>query len=258
MKAFLIILSVLGLGSASALANADSTLADTSNTLLLAEATYMEGEYEKAYEYWTAHSQSNTLVSPDVYYNLGNAAWKMDKLGEAIWHWEKALKLNPNMVDAKHNLTFTQDLLVDRITPLEPTPLDAFYERVWSFLSPTHWGVLAVMSFIMLMVSLILIKYWKSSMSRFFIPLSLVFLISGLFSSATGWKHQSELDKRHMAVVLVPNIYVKNAPLLSGADAFILHEGTQMAVIQRAGAWLEIRLADGKVGWVQVDEVGVY
>ncbi len=258
MKKKLILLIWMLACGASAFAQSDSLSSDTIDHLNYAESAYKDGRFMEAYAHWEEYVSQSTLVSPDVYYNMGNAAWKMDELGEAIWHWNKALKLDPGMKDAAYNLKFTEKLKVDRITAVDPSALDAFYKRVWSLLSPSNWGVLAVFSFLAMALSLALIKYWKSSISRFFVPLTVVFMIAGLFSAATGWKHQYELDSHLKAVVLQPNVYIKSAPLSGSADAFILHEGTEMDVVQKADDWYEIELADGKVGWVQEDQVGIY
>jgi len=40
-------------------------------------------------------------------------------------------------------------------------------------------------------------------------------------------------------------------------EVFSIHEGTRVRLDQKSGDWIEIILADGKVGWVKKDVLEV-
>ena len=40
----------------------------------------------------------------DLYYNLGNAYYRMGEVGHAVWAYEKGLQFEPRNDDIKHNL----------------------------------------------------------------------------------------------------------------------------------------------------------
>lgn len=44
---------------------------------------------------------------------------------------------------------------------------------------------------------------------------------------------------------------VKSSPDDNGTDLFRINEGLKVAVKDRSGDWIEIRLADGRVGWIK-------
>jgi SH3-like domain-containing protein len=45
---------------------------------------------------------------------------------------------------------------------------------------------------------------------------------------------------------------VKSTPAKNGTDLFILHEGTKVNITDGSmRGWLEIRIADGKEGWIE-------
>jgi hypothetical protein len=46
-------------------------------------------------------------------------------------------------------------------------------------------------------------------------------------------------------------ISVKSSPDKSGTDLFQLHEGAKVYVKSTLGSWLEIKLANGGIGWVE-------
>ncbi|KAB2808602.1 tetratricopeptide repeat protein [Phaeocystidibacter luteus] len=231
---------------------------DSTSLLQNAVWAFEDGQFSEAYALWEEYASTEEAVDPTVYYNMGNAAWRGGEIGEAIWNWNRALKLDPDMKDAKFNLQFTDDVLVDRIRPLDKSPVDEVIEKIWSALTPQTWGLISLFSFLGMMVFFAVFKYGNFAGSRIFMPLAFVLLFTGIAAGGIGWKHQYELDNTLTAVVLEPNVYIKSAPMIGAGDAFILHEGTQMDVQKTAGDWLEIHLADGKVGWVQSEYVGVY
>ncbi len=224
----------------------------------LAIQAYENQEFNVAYNTWSSIEDSLGYGTADLYYNMGNAAWKSNQTGRAIWRWNQALKLNPDMEDAQHNLALAEKKKVDKIVAEEKSPINDFFKRIWQSLSPNTWAIYGIVFLILMMVFLALLKYSKLNWGRFFLPAALVALVLGISSIGLGWKHQNQLDESRTAVILTPNLHIKSAPMEGAADAFILHEGTEMNVRKTIGNWHEIQLADGKVGWVPVDQVGVY
>jgi SH3-like domain-containing protein len=52
-------------------------------------------------------------------------------------------------------------------------------------------------------------------------------------------------------VVMSPAVTVKSTPTESGSDLFVIHEGTCVEIKDSSMKdWLEIQIADGKLGWV--------
>ncbi|HNT86768.1 MAG TPA: tetratricopeptide repeat protein, partial [Candidatus Hydrogenedentes bacterium] len=60
-------------------------------------------EAAQGYESLIAESIEDSVV----FFNLGNAYYKLDRLGCAIANYERALRLDPGMTDARENLTRT-------------------------------------------------------------------------------------------------------------------------------------------------------
>ncbi len=52
---------------------------------------------------------------------------------------------------------------------------------------------------------------------------------------------------------MLQSVSVKSAPDAAGTDLFILHEGTKVQIRTVLNAWVEISLADGKIGWLPVE-----
>ena len=78
----------------------------------IANSLYQQGQYEQALEQYNAVILSGK-ESADLYYNMGNAAYRSNSIGHAILYYEKALKLEPAHEDAIHNLDFVSRYRLD-------------------------------------------------------------------------------------------------------------------------------------------------
>ena len=53
------------------------------------------------------------------------------------------------------------------------------------------------------------------------------------------------------AIILLPSVTAKSTPSENGTTLFILHEGHKVEIKDNSmKEWKEIKLEDGKVGWV--------
>ena len=82
-----------------------------------ANELYANGKYTEAAELY------NTLItddylSPEIYYNLGNAYFKLNQIPQAILNYERALKLKPDYEDAIFNLKQANFRTIDKIDRL--------------------------------------------------------------------------------------------------------------------------------------------
>ncbi len=100
-------------------------LASSDSLFQSANQRYQEGNYEKALEDYRKISESG-LESADLYYNMGNAAYRSNSIGYAILYYEKALKMEPAHDDAGNNLEFAARYQVDTF---EEVP--ELFLRIW-------------------------------------------------------------------------------------------------------------------------------
>jgi Ca-activated chloride channel homolog len=85
----------------------------------MGDALYKQGKYDAAADYFTQFAaQNNTgrnvadnqTIAKSLH-NLGNAMLQQKKLNESIDAYKRALRLNPNDNDTRHNLAYAQMLL---------------------------------------------------------------------------------------------------------------------------------------------------
>ena len=57
------------------------------------------------------------------------------------------------------------------------------------------------------------------------------------------------------AIIFARQADVRNAPTRSSEVYFELHEGTKVVILETLENWRKIRIADGKIGWIDQDNL---
>lgn len=234
-----------------------SLLPHTSYALTKAEAdsAYVRGEYQqaiKAYE-----SLLKTGASADIYYNLGNAYYRTENITYAVLNYERALLLSPSDRDIRFNLQMARSKTIDKITPEQEMFFVTWYRSLVNLASVDGWATLALISLALAIVLALFYLFseqlWLRKIGFFGAILALLFFILGNI-----FAHQQKdlLVHRRGAIVTAPAVTVKSTPAKQGTDLFILHEGTKVTITDASmKEWKEIRLADGKEGWIEARQI---
>ena len=86
----------------------NDTLFKKANTL------YNNGKYLEAIDNYMSILETNTH-SAELYFNLGNAHYKLNNIATSIYYYEKALQLKPNDKDIINNIAFARNMTIDAI-----------------------------------------------------------------------------------------------------------------------------------------------
>ena len=94
----------------------NSFLLSVENTGLFNEANefYLKKDYEKSAELYE-HLIENGYVNSQIFYNLGNSYYRLNKIGQAVWAYRNAIKFSPRDNDIVHNLKIAEARRTDRI-----------------------------------------------------------------------------------------------------------------------------------------------
>lgn len=238
---------------------ANSVTAQNVDSLFVsANNLYKNGKFQEAIDLYKK-VESQELVSSELYYNLGNSYYKLNKVGPSIYYYEKALKLNPLNDDVKNNLVFAKRLALDNIEELPQTVLQKFNANYLQKLSYNQWAIVVVV-FSFLGSLLFLLFYFAEvpSKKRFYFVTSIacfIILLSSLFITIN--QYNSSLANKE-AIVYAEKTDVKNAPTLNSEDVFTLHEGTKVIVLDSVDNWKKIKIADGKIGWIIAEDIKLF
>ncbi|WP_136482164.1 tetratricopeptide repeat protein [Cognatitamlana onchidii] len=220
-----------------------------------ANAFYNAGKYAEAIDNYQAILESG-YHSADLYFNLGNANYKLNNIAPSIYFYEKALLLNPNDQDIKDNMAFAKNMTIDVIDVIPEAGLAKIIKNIANAMSFDSWAVCTVV-LVFVFVILFLFYYFSYSTfrKRFTFIASITALMLVCITLALAF-HKYNLEKLdNPAIIFVQESRVKNTPNPNGEEAFRLHEGTKVQVVDSYNNWQKIKLTDGKTGWVMSEDV---
>jgi len=222
----------------------------TKETFELGNNAYQSGNYLKAIEYYN-QILDNGYRTSEVYYNLGNAYYKLKKVPEAILNYERALKVDPSDEDSEFNIRIANLQTLDKIEPLPKLFYQEWWESLSGWLSSGTWSVLMIIfiwiGFMGLAGFLFIYSSFIRKISFLILILSFVFAILSFIFAQTNYAEETSKD---CAIIFSESVYVKSSPDDESTDLFILHEGTKVEVLDSVGKWYKIKLANGNVGWI--------
>ena len=214
---------------------------------------YANGNYEEAVKKYEAIVQQGFEAS-ELYYNLGNAYYKSNKIPHAILYYERALQLDPNNEDILYNLEIARSYVVDKIESLPGFFLTRWIHSIARLMSSNGWAILSISSFVSLLLFIILYFFTKRAEIKrlsFWLGGLLLFIsVSSIWFSSI---QKNQIVNQKEAIIFAPSVTVKSSPDENSTDVFQLHEGTKVKIIQKLGSWQEIKLSDGNKGWVKAE-----
>lgn len=221
------------------------------------DSAYMKNDYTSAIQIYEA--LLNKGEAADVYYNLGNSYYKAGDIAKAILNYERALLLQPANADIRANLEVARTKTIDKVESVPEIFFVAWAKVLINSMSVDAWATCGVICFILLIVSLYFFIFSKQ------IVLKKVGFISGLFflivvilANIFAVNQKNRLLNRDSAIIMNPSVTVRSTPNESGTSLFILHEGSKVNIKDNSmKEWKEIRLEDGKVGWVPASTIEI-
>ena len=190
------------------------------------------------------------LESSELYFNLGNCNYKAQAWANAIWHYEKSLKLEKNDKTIQ-NLELANLKIIDRI---EEIP-QLFYIKWWSsFISIFNifsWQLISILIFWLALIIKILSQFTNYKKKHF---LSILYSFALISVFATYSSYQVNITKKE-AIIFTSSIVVNSAPTINSTNLFSLHSGSKIEILDTIGEWINIRIANGNEGWINQREV---
>ena len=222
-----------------------------------ADSEYAKGNYQQAATDYNELLQS--VKSAELYYNLGNCYYRLGNIPQSVIAYERAQRLSPADRDIRKNLEFVNSKTIDKIVPVDEMFFVDWYYMAVNMFNVGGLAKIAVVSFIaalaLIMLFLLGTRIWMRKTGFYGSAVLIVlFLLCNLFA----WQQKQTYERRARAVVTAPTASVKNSPSDTGSDAFVIHEGTSVEIVDRTMKdWYSVRLADGKEGWLKTSQMEV-
>lgn len=210
-----------------------------------ANQAFKEGRYQDAIDGYGQLVRTG-YENGHIYYNLGNSYFRLNRLGQSVLNYERALLYTPRDADLNFNLRHARDQLVDTVPEFQGFISRTFFwinglsfhEMFWGFviLNILFWGIL------------VLRLFHHPEWTYYLFLVLLVFWLIGGFSFGLKY-YKTETDDR--AVILEKEVNVLSGPNIHDTVLFKLHEGTIIHFERSEDGWSLVHLTDKKRGWVK-------
>lgn len=194
--------------------------------------------------------------SPELFFNLGNAYFKMGQIGKSILNYERAKKLSPLDEDIAFNLNLANQQTIDKIEPLPKLFLQQWYENIKNAHSEKRWSMRSIVCFALFLFFLAVFITSIKPITRLlgFWLAAMCFCLS-VISFIIAKDRYSDITSNNTVVILSSSAEIRNAPSETGTKLFILHEGAVVPAAETKGDWVKIKLSKEKVGWVKKSQI---
>jgi len=212
-----------------------------------ANQAFREGDYSRAAQgYETLVRQGR--AGADVYYNLGNAYFRLGRLGLALVNYERARILAPRDPDVDYNLRHAKGMRVDEAEKIREFPAAGWLAKVTG--REVFIAFAAVNALFFLILALRSFRDWEWTWYAA-IGLAILWAVGAFAGGLKG--HQAATD--HRAVVVEDQIEVRAGPHEEDTLLFLLHTGTVVDQERMEDGWRLVRFSQDKRGWTQAPGV---
>lgn len=207
-----------------------------------ANQNYSDGHFQEAVDGYQSLIKSGQW-SANLFYNLGNAWFRLGNFGEAILNYERAVALDPHHPEAAANLALVRDEA--RALELKQNGLERYIEAGTS----AQYSIAASIAFWFALFGAgrILFSRRRSFALISLIVFSTVVLagaVCALYSLETGSKG------RALAIVTGKKIEARLATADNSNSVLVLPPGSEIKILSQRGDWLYAELPNDLRGWI--------
>ena len=218
---------------------------------------YSNKEYIKAIDIYKRILEKG-YESGDLYYNLGNAYYRIGEIGKSILNYEKSLKFLPDNENIKFNLKLARLKIKDKVNRPPEFILFRIGREVIDNLSAFEWAIVLSSAVFLVAIFFTIFSLSSSQKLHVFARRSMIlFIIIAVLSVYPLYYRYKMENTGNSGIILKDEIETISAPQKGSTTLFIIHEGTKVKIIGRDNEWLKIELIDGKQGWVNAEAIGI-
>ena len=228
-----------------------AAMAAPSDDLKAANQLYDAGKFAEA----AAAYEKIEPKTAHMYYNLGNAWFRQNKLGLAVLNYAQARRLAPRDPDILANLKFAQQRLgVDDVnTP--PRATERLLRSVIESRTAGEWSAGELIGLWLLALAIGACVYLPKARTAFQVIAVAGSIVLGVSTFALSYQVITD-HTAPQAIVVAAETEARFAPTPDSTVHFRLAEGTKVSIREDRGQWLFAERADGQQGWVKSEAVG--
>jgi tetratricopeptide (TPR) repeat protein len=212
------------------------------NMFAHATQAYNEARFQEAAENYEKLVQAGQR-NANLFYDLGNAYYRLGNFGKAILNYERALALDPRHPEADANLRLARD---------EARGLELrrdWIERYASFGTVKQYSIAAAIAFwsALFIVTHLWLSRRRSAGRIVLVALS---LIVGAVSAFAIFTLENGTRGNALAVVTAKETDARLATADNAKSVLVLPAGSEITVLSERGDWLYAALPNDQRGWI--------
>lgn len=212
---------------------------------------YTQKQYDSAAFYYEKIAETKP-ENATLYYNMGNAYYRLNNIGRSVLNYKRALKIDPGYTFAQDNLVLAQS----RMQVKTAASKDIFFISWWKSLTrPTLseiWAAFALLMFLSLLGILFWVR-WKKIYDYKYRSLLYTCGLLFLFILVAAVVSANKRHSKNEAVVISPDAVFKTN--VKNPKTETLSEGTIVECKEPQGDWISIQLKDGREGIVRIESI---
>jgi tetratricopeptide (TPR) repeat protein len=211
-------------------------------TIAKANQAYAEARFQEAAEGYESLVQAGHWNAA-LFYDLGNAYYRLGSFGKAILNYERALALDPRHPEADANLRLARD---------EARALELrkdWIERYASVATVKQYSIVAAVAFwfALFMIAHLFLSRRRSAGRIALIALSLIVggvSVFAIFTLENGTRGNA------LAIVTAKEIEARLATADNAKSVLLLPAGSEIKILSERGDWVYAALPNDQRGWI--------
>jgi tetratricopeptide (TPR) repeat protein len=225
------------------LAIAASAFAQPNAEFTKANQEYAQGNFKEAITSYEAQVRAGHW-NANLFYDLGNAYFRMRDFGRAILNYERALALDQYHPEATANLQIARD--ESRALELQPTRL----ERYLQFATINQYSIAAAVTLWLGIFGIVALIFARRR-STVLMSLSILCL---LVCAVAVWAiHTLDNGSNGLALAIVTgtDVQARLATADTANSVLALPAGSEIKILSTRGDWMYAALPNDLRGWIQ-------
>lgn len=222
---------------------------------------YNEGDFRKVIEELEKERNEQKalgLESPELYYNLGNAYFRVNEIAKARLNYERALLLDPGDRDTRHNINYIMTKIEDKIPVADSFFLNIWFNAVQNLFKSNTWANIGVICFIIFIGCLVLFFFSRLIfLKKLAFYSGIVLIIVVIFANIFSFRQKNKIENRDTAIIMTGSAPIVSSPDINSKELTVLHAGTKVTVTKEDRNWLEIEIDNGTIGWIQREKLEI-
>ncbi len=224
--------------------------ATKNNLAQQANAAYTKKQFSEALTFY-GKMEAQGIQNADLYYNMGNCYYRLQKLGASILYYKRALRFNSAHTSAQRNLQLALSLTRDQQYQAQGGFIGNVIVNLMNILTLNRIAIMVLLFLIMSIGTLYYIWFWHSGEERYLpVFILIIFLSFLLFSTIIGIVKYHQYASHKTAVLVIPSEVGYSGPGSDFTRVFTIHEGMIFSIEKEEDSWSQVKLPNGLGGWI--------